>query len=145
MCVWSTVFQDELDFCTTCAVTLERSASHALLQPQQARTRLSNINIDGINLLNGSQRHPLACGDKRPYGNRRFADAPGNRGGHAGVSQVDSSGLNGRLAGCNLRLCLFEGRRRIVIFLAAHRLDLHQFLVALRPETDGGDVGLGAG
>jgi len=93
-------------------------------QAQYIRAGLGEVDVDRVELLDGRQQRGFAPADQRALGHQRAADAPGNRGGDAGVFQI--------LIGADQRgfglLGLGGGQ---VVFLLADCLDCQQRLVAL--------------
>ena len=90
-----------------------------------------------LELLDCGQCAPLVGGHQCPVGDGGTTDAAGNRGRHFGIGQVDAGGLDRGLGGGHIGLGLLEGCIGIIIILLADRLDLHQFLIALRLEPHG--------
>ena len=127
------------------AAVLQQAAGQVLFHAQQFGGGLGDIDVHGVELLDGGQRRGLAGGDQRAGGDRGAADAAGNRRLDAGVIEVDARGLQGRPGGRDLGLGLLERRLGIIIILLADRIDFYQLPIPFGLEPDRREIGFGPG
>ncbi|CCK09449.1 hypothetical protein BN128_3580 [Cronobacter sakazakii 696] len=103
---------------------------HRVFQAQEIGAGLGDVHIHRIELLNGRQFARLATGDKRSFGDVRFADATTDWRGHFRPGKIDSGALQRRFGRRHARLGLMRVRHRLVIFLFADVLRARQRRVA---------------
>ena len=93
--------------------------------------------------MNHGELRGFSLAHQRAFGHQRAPDAAGNRGGDAGVIQVDASGLYGRLANGYIGLGLLLGGLGAHKLLLADGFGFCQWLVALGLCAGLHQVGLG--
>ncbi|MNQ59629.1 hypothetical protein D3C85_738840 [compost metagenome] len=101
--------------------------------------------MDRVQLLNEGQWGGLVMAYQRALGDQRPADAPGDRCGNGGVTQVQACPLQGRLGRGHLGFGLLRGGAGVVMVLAADRVDADQLAVALILQAGLEVIGLGLG
>lgn len=113
--------------------TGQRTIFQCLAQAQGIGGRLSEIDIDRVELLDTRQQRGIALPHQCPFGGKRTADAPGDRRGDRGVTQVQARGLHVGLGRTHGGLGAAQLGGGAVEVLLADRFDLDQRLVTLDP------------
>ena len=124
---------------------LERAALHGAAQLHHVASRLREVDVHGVDLLNDGQRCRFALPHQRTFGDQCAPDAARDRRRHIGVVQGDAPGLHGGLASGHIGLGLLLRGHRIGIFLLAHCVGGQQWFVALGQPGSLRQVGLCAG
>ena len=96
------VLEVDLDCGAVLAVKLDLACLDGLLEVPQVNVRLSEINIYGIDLLDGGEGRALVRGHKRALGYRGLADDAGDGSVDSGVLKIDLGVLERCLRGENL-------------------------------------------
>ncbi|MNE74890.1 hypothetical protein D3C80_1710040 [compost metagenome] len=115
----ATVLKCQANFRSLVSRFLQLPAFKSPTQFEHLAIRLSDIDIDGIELLDNRKRGCLAIRDQRTFGHSRTSNSSTDGSKHFGVSQVDLSALD---LGFRLHLLSSSG----VVLLPAHRLLVNQ-------------------
>jgi hypothetical protein len=124
---------------------LELAIGQGAAQLHDLASRLGEVDIHRVDLLDHGQLRGFALPHQCAFGHQGAADAARNRRRDAGVIQVDAAGLHRCLARGHIGLGLFVRRHGVGVFLLADRVGGHQRLVALGQRAGLRQVGLGAG
>ena len=101
-----------------------------LLKAHEVIAGFRHVDVDRIELLDGSQGIRLTVGDQRSLGDARFTDASANGRGHFGVGQVDAGAFHGGFGGDDVSVGLAGGGHRLIVFLLTDILGAQQRNVA---------------
>ena len=135
------VFEDEIHLVRVCPVAVHPLFLQAALQSEQFGGGLGHIHINGVQLLNGGQGRGLISRRDGAIRHRGSSNPAGDWRDHTRVSKVDAGRLHHRLVIRNIGHGLFQGGSRIVKVLLGNRFVGKGFLVAIRPQLKGGQIG----
>ena len=124
---------------------LELAIGQGTAQFHDLASRLGEVDIHRINLLDHGQLRGFALPHQSAFGDQGAADAARNGRRDAGVIQIDAAGLHGGTACGHVGLGLLLRRHGVGVFLLADRVGGQQWLVALGQRGRLRQVGLGAG
>ena len=126
-------------------VHLQLAGGHLFFQAQQLHARLADVDVHGVELLDGGQGRGLLGGDERALGHLGLADAAGDGGLDIGVGEVDAGAVHRCPGRGDLGLGLLPGGLGLDLVLVADRLAVHQLAVAFGLEPGRILRGLGPG
>ena len=132
--VFRAIVEQHLDFGL---LVLLLPAAELPFQLQEFGGGLTDIDIEGIELLDGGQGGSLLGGDQGSLRHQRFTDPAGDRSGDPGVIEVDAGILDGGLGGGHIGHGLFPIRLGLDLLLLAHRLGLDKGPVSAGLEAGG--------
>lgn len=125
------------------AYLLQLTGSEGAAQFVEFTGRLGEVGVNRVQLLDQGQRRGFVLPDQRAFGDQRAADAPGNRRGDGGVTQVQFRPLHRGLVGGDVGGCLAYRRPGVVVVLAADGIAFDQLGIALLLQARLEGIGLG--
>ena len=120
------------------AGALELAAFHRLAQLHHVRSRLGEVDVHRVDLLDHGQLRRFALPDQRAFGHQRAANAARNRGRHRGVAQRDARRLHIGFGHGDIGGGLLLRGHGVGVFLLADGVGFDQRLVAF---GQGGGLG----
>ena len=93
------VVLDQRGFGLALADLLQLTGTEGAAQVVEFTGRLGEVGVNRVQLLNQRQRRGFVLPDQRAFGDQRATDAPGNRRGDGGVTEVQFRPLHGGLVG----------------------------------------------
>ena len=142
LAVFGAVFEQQLHLDLIGAVELQLSAGHVAPQLQSFSAGLREVDVDGIDLLDGCHQRRLAHLHVSTLGDLRYASATADGRDHVGIAEIDLRRVDRGPARSDIGFRLSCRRHRVVVVLLAHRIAFNKRLEALDLSIQRNNVGL---
>lgn len=123
MWIGAAILELELNLCRATLGGCQRACCQLAFQTQQLGGRLGDIDIQGVELLDGGQVVGLLRRDQSPFGDAGFTNAARDGSRDSGIVEVDLGTFQCRLGNGDLGDRLLPASLGIIVVLGADRLE----------------------